>query len=528
MKIRLKVFFKRAYALFLYSIFCYNNNGDNMNNYFNNNNKESFKLSIINTLNSKKEEIKGKINDELFKSYINTILVDELSKQSDIDKIFNILVVKFAKYPELFNKYIAPVVGINHDFYLRTIKSLITNNAYTYNYAINNIDLIDYDNPIELEIMSRYGNSIIKSKMFHLKEQQWFIKYIIQYKASENNFRPNVIGYSFSYYIKKRSKNINFKLYKFNRFIKYKNYPVTDPYNNTIYINLGLYKVVSDTKGFDSGLLYLLNSCFKSLSKAIKRNKEFSITYDDEMYRFIKEEIIFKEDSNFYNKNQAYFELNNESSSKMITELLSNPMFESLKILNFTPEDNSYRNSSNYKMVDDYIDKLVYSAPSILDDYPMLQMEYDKKTGKRKSLVDLIKLKHDKVSFFINQVNNFKDIIKNSNDDALISNISSKLKVLENGIPGVIKCHNKMIYKAIKMLEINDFRAILQRLDKTSINDCYDAIIAEKNASIIKLQDNRKRIFQKSTFLQNDEFLSNEYSTAVTYEMIINEYLRKS
>ena len=87
---------------------------------------------------------------------------------------------------------------------------------------------------------------------------------------------------------------------------------------------------------------------------------------------------------------------------------------------------------------------------------------------------------------------------------------------------------NKMIYKAIKMLEINDFRAILQRLDKTSINDCYDAIIAEKNASIIKLQDNRKRIFQKSTFLQNDEFLSNEYSTAVTYEMIINEYLRKS
>ena len=114
MKIRLKVFFKRAYALFLYSIFWYNNSGDNMNNYFNNNNKESFKLSIINTLNSKKEEIKGKINDELFKSYINTILVDELSKQSDIDKVFNILVVKFAKYPELFNKYIAPLVVINH------------------------------------------------------------------------------------------------------------------------------------------------------------------------------------------------------------------------------------------------------------------------------------------------------------------------------------------------------------------------------------------------------------------------------
>ena len=78
------------------------------------------------------------------------------------------------------------------------------------------------------------------------------------------------------------------------------------------------------------------------------------------------------------------------------------------------------------------------------------------------------------------------------------------------------------------MLEINDFRTILQGLDKVSINDCYDAIVAEKNASIIKLQDNRKRIFQKTTFLQNDEFLSNEYSTAVTYEMVINEYLRKS
>lgn len=493
--------------------------------YFNDSNKESFKLSIINTLNSSVEEINAKVNDELFKSYIDSVLRLELSEMNDIEKLFNIIVVKFSKFPILFNKYLSPLLGINNDLYLNTIKTLIANNSKIIEkYATTNIDYIDYSNQLEMAIVSKYGNSIIKSKMVHLAEQRWFIKYIIQYKASESNFRPNVVGYSFSYYFKKKNKNLNFRLIKNNNYKLYNEYPVTDPYNNTIYINLGLYKVVNDTKGFDAGILYLLNTCFKSLSKAIKHNKEFSITYDDEMYRFIKEEIIYKEDSSFYNKNQAYFELNNESSEKMVSELISNPLFSSLNVLNFKEKDyNSYRNSSNYKKVDDYIDSLVYSTPSILDDYPMLQMEYDK-TGKRKSLIDLIKLKHDKLAIFYNQINNFKNILSSSNDEVLTNNIKNKLNTLELGIPGVIDCHNKMIYKAIKSLELPDFRAILKTMDKNSINDCYDAVIEHKDAFIAKLQDNRKKIFKPSTFLQNDEFLSNEYSCAVTYEMIINEF----
>ncbi|MEG2609449.1 MAG: hypothetical protein RSA91_02115, partial [Bacilli bacterium] len=56
------------------------------------------------------------------------------------------------------------------------------------------------------------------------------------------------------------------------------------------------------------------------------------------------------------------------------------------------------------------------------------------------------------------------------------------------------------------------------------INDTLEAIIQEKRTFIQKLQNNRKRIFKPSTFLNNDEFLSKEYITSCTFESIINEY----
>ncbi len=494
---------------------------------FNDSNKESFKMSIIYALNSDLLELKGKINLELLESYTNNVLKQELNNLSNFNKAFNILIVKLSKSKELFNKYAYPLLGINCDTYVKRMRDAIRNNpGVCYEYAKSNIDLIDYQNEIESMIASTYANSIIKSKMVHLAEQKWFIKYIIHAFSSESNYRPDVIGYSFSYYLKKRNKNLTFRLIKKHDYFLYRKYPIIKDDNSIIYINLGLYKVIGDIHGFEAGLLYLLNSCFKSLSKGLKHNKEYSITYDDEMYRFIKEEIIFKEDSNYYNKNQSYFDRNmdiSESSHKMINELLSNPLFNNLNIEKYNvAEFNQYRNSSKYYSVDDYIDQIIYSVPSLLDDYPMLKMEYDK-NGKRKSLRDLIKVKEDKLKIYYDEINNFRNIINSDVDDAIKVNIKRKLNKLENGIEGIIRCHNKMIYKSIKALDKGHFKALLKTLNASEINHTLEAVRQEKETFIKKLQNNRTRIFKPSIFLENDEFLSKEYALAINLETIIIE-----
>lgn len=494
---------------------------------FNDSNKESFKMSIIYSLNADLLELKSKINFELLEAYTDGVLKRELNGVNPYDRFFNIIIVKLSKSSELFNKYASNITGMKHDEYILKMRNLIRKKPeICFDYAINNIDLLDYKNELESLIASSYANYLIKSKMVHLVQQKWFIKYIIHAFSSESNYFPNVVGYSFSYYLKKRNKNLNFKLIKNHDFFLYRKYPVINSNDSDIYINLGLYKVICDIKGFEAGLLYLLNSCFKSLSRALKHNKDFSITYDDEMYRFIKEEIIYKEDSNYYNKNMSYFDRNmdiNNSTYKMINELLSNPLFNNLNIEKYNDaEFNQYRNSSKYYSIDDYIDKLIYSVPSLLDDYPVLKMEYDS-SGKRKSLKDLIAVKIKKLNMFYDDINNFKSMINSDIDESIKGNILSKLKKLESGIEGIIRCHNKMIYKSIKSMPTGDFKAILKTLNPSEVNHALEAVRQEKETFIRKLQNNRTRIYKPSVFLENDEFLSKEYILASNLERIIIE-----
>jgi hypothetical protein len=149
-------------------------------------------------------------------------------------------------------------------------------------------------------------------------------------------------------------------------------------------------------------------------------------------------------------------------------------------------------------------------------------MEYDK-NGKRKSLRDLIKVKEDKLKIYYDEINNFRNIINSDVDDAIKVNIKRKLNKLENGIEGIIRCHNKMIYKSIKALDKGHFKALLKTLNVSEINHALEAVRQEKETFIKKLQNNRTRIFKPSIFLENDEFLSKEYALAINLETIIIE-----
>ena len=162
---------------------------------FNDSNKESFKMSIIYSLNADLLELKSKINFELLEAYTDGVLKRELNGVNPYDRFFNIIIVKLSKSSELFNKYASNITGMKHDEYILKMRNLIRKKPeICFDYAINNIDLLDYKNELESLIASSYANYLIKSKMVHLVQQKWFIKYIIHAFSSESNYFPNVVG----------------------------------------------------------------------------------------------------------------------------------------------------------------------------------------------------------------------------------------------------------------------------------------------------------------------------------------------
>jgi hypothetical protein len=150
-------------------------------------------------------------------------------------------------------------------------------------------------------------------------------------------------------------------------------------------------------------------------------------------------------------------------------------------------------------------------------------MEYNS-VGRRKSIKELIDKKLEQRDFFTSQINNFKEILNETENDIIKDNIAIKLNEIEKGLPGIIRCHNSMIYKALRVLSIPDFSKFLEKVDQKYIAEIKEVINQEKNDIIKKLENNRSKIFKPTTFLKNEEFLTKEYSRVARYESKINDY----
>lgn len=457
-------------------------------------NQVEFKNSLVKVLNTNVELVDSKLNIELLESYIKFIY-----QNNEIDYL-DPFVIKLSKHKELFSKYLSKNINITYNEYLDTISKIILdkkNYDIIKKYAINNLELFDFENEIEVEIAKIYASHILKNEIKYTSELKWLATYLILKEANHHNIIPSV---------KFVKTNLGKYIIVKKKYTKYLELELAQKYNNTIYINLTMYNILKK-KNFNEFLIKLLNDLFYQLQKVIEVVKENNIIYNIDLYNLTKETIIYKE------KKDKYALLSNNP-------LINNFGFKKLLLNEKEKQISSYD-------IEEYFDSILLNNPIIIKKYPLLNMEYNE-DGYKKNLRELLDIKITKIEYFNNQIREYNKILSETENEIVIDNIKTKLEELEKGITDINIFHDTIIYKSLNIFSILDLTKLLSKMNNKQITTLKEAVIYEKNNIIKKIENNRMKIFKTSTFLKKEEILTKEYSKVASYESKINDYQKEN
>lgn len=457
-------------------------------------NQVEFKNSLVKVLNTNVELVDSKLNIELLESYIKFIY-----QNNEIDYL-DPFVIKLSKHKELFSKYLSKNINITYNEYLDTISKIILdkkNYDIIKKYAINNLELFDFENEIEVEIAKIYASHILKNEIKYTSELKWLATYLILKEANHHNIIPSV---------KFVKTNLGKYIIVKKKYTKYLELELAQKYNNTIYINLTMYNILKK-KNFNEFLIKLLNDLFYQLQKVIEVVKENNIIYNIDLYNLTKETIIYKE------KKDKYALLSNNP-------LINNFGFKKLLLNEKEKQISSYD-------IEEYFDSILLNNPIIIKKYPLLNMEYNE-DGYKKNLRELLDIKITKIEYFNNQIREYNKILSETENEIVIDNIKTKLEELEKGIKDINIFHDTIIYKSLNIFSILDLTKLLSKMNNKQITALKEAVIYEKNNIIKKIENNRMKIFKTSTFLKKEEILTKEYSKVASYESKINDYQKEN
>ena len=457
-------------------------------------NQVEFKNSLVKVLNTNVELVDSKLNIELLESYIKFIY-----QNNEIDYL-DPFVIKLSKHKELFSKYLSKNINITYNEYLDTISKIILdkkNYDIIKKYAINNLELFDFENEIEVEIAKIYASHILKNEIKYTSELKWLATYLILKEANHHNIIPSV---------KFVKTNLDKYIIIKEKYTKYLELELAQKYNNTIYINLTMYNILKK-KNFNEFLIKLLNDLFYQLQKVIEVVKENNIIYNIDLYNLTKETIIYKE------KKDKYALLSNNP-------LINNFGFKKLLLNEKEKQISSYD-------IEEYFDSILLNNPIIIKKYPLLNMEYNE-DGYKKNLRELLDIKITKIEYFYNQIREYNKILSETENEIVIDNVKTKLEELEKGIKDINIFHDTIIYKSLNIFSILDLTKLLSKMNNKQITALKEAVIYEKNNIIKKIENNRMKIFKTSTFLKKEEILTKEYSKVASYESKINDYQKEN
>lgn len=365
---------------------------------------DKFYIKLNNRLNKLEEDgdvlpSVDSLIEELEKLGLTNLSIDEI--------LLTPFVVKSATNKDLYEKLSMKYTKMSYKKYLEFLRNLDKDEIIEY--LITNMKYTSYNNFFEKSWMDSFikykiNRSIcpgIISKMLNpLKELEFkiFCDCLLKKKAHDHDITITSNPMNLSEYLS--SLKETGKRYRLVKACEYLHTAGTCNLDSNININtttLSLAKFLMLDFNFNLELLQVLYHEFIH-AKHESMIKKYSPFLNQKLYKMAKTVLILHKASGIYNSNHDHFEIEIAATEEACLELLHDlegldikrKEYYKEKIEEKLAEVRLRRNNELYDLNDELFDKLLMKFPEYIKVIPGLSYEYDRKTGERKEIPDLL------------------------------------------------------------------------------------------------------------------------------------------
>lgn len=310
------------------------------------------------------------LSEEVFKDDIKTYLKQKFAMGATNERLFDPILMKLTKNPDLFMELATPFIKLMQDEYSKYMESLINDPKYIYiinSYMLNNGVLIDYRNILESELAETWAKRqpnnltmlkhIIVKRAFDLGLKEELNPRCFLMPNGQPIMNRDLSG-------RKKEHKIVINPFSLNGFACFK---VNDLKQSLILAFKELYYLKQ-------------NEIFKS---ALTRQNEFT----PQLYRWLKEVQLIVFDRNYYLENIEHFDLEVEARL-MADKLFQHEFDRKVTITKPNLTEAIYENIDQYNLVEERFAHLDNMA-NLVSNFPILRKEF-KKDGTKKDLAEMV------------------------------------------------------------------------------------------------------------------------------------------
>ncbi|MDD2435498.1 MAG: hypothetical protein PHO63_04510 [Bacilli bacterium] len=517
----------------------------------------NFCYTLMDNLNHLDEEKMGydSLDESIYREdlmlYIEKVIKPMINNSSNIQCLFNPLIIKASMNEKHFNELIKPLIGLECNEFLAKIKYGNVAKDARKNYADENIKIIDHFNPLESNFCERYFSYLMSEKQeLSISEKIWVINYLSYQRASKLNIDIDLNISSLKLYMEKEKISLlkPKSLVKINNFLKVLGNVQTKYLENkdneyVVSINpLGICFTKLNIKK-EKILPEIISTCFHEMrhvqqQEIIKQNK--NPNYDELLWA--REYLIYHENEGYYKRNYTGMAIEMDARIEGINQSLKtlkryapelyeskeNLMHQKLEKEIELKKTRMHFNGKRMLYFEDATkkeaDEIIKNNPGYLKRFPTLQREYNM-DGTRKDIETLIK-----------DEKHYKEEIKSLNNELYSETISDddfKLaqKILNNALNNSMKLYDELIYLSITEKDDKDVVDICNKLYINDIKRVRSAvetkIIDSVNKKNIALEHRSLGYLSSMNWFGCDKYFSNRYTDGYNKKELLSNIINK-
>lgn len=484
-------------------------------------------------------------------SYTDKVIAPLINKSHDIKCLFNPLIIKSSLYEEYYDILFKPLLGLEYTEYLAKIKYSNLAKEARNKYAIDNVKIIDYGNPLEANFCERYFSYLVDEKTeLTVSEDLWIMKYLSYKKAYKMDTKINLNIVNLRMYIKKEKISLlkPKSLIKINNFIKVLGTETTifRDGGTTLYIvsinPLAIY--LTDFRGKKEKILpQIIKTCHHEMRHVLQtkmfeenRNPSFDVLL------WARENLIYNVMTDYYKNNYSAMAIEMDAKIYEIEQTLKtlkkySPTLYKLKSEELKDEleyEKALKNTRVHydgekrrhleESTKNMVDRIILEVPECLNEYCALQREYNI-DGTRKNLLELLNDEHK----FNDEIKNFqKELYTEKLDDEEFKLVQ---KILNKAINDGLKLYDELIYLSVankpdkyiidmcNKLYINDIKRVRSAVDAKIV----DSITKNNQA----LENKYNGYISNTDWLICDKYFSKQYSEGYYKKELLSKLIQK-